>query len=124
VRILQRSSLERLHAGFRSYEVPLPGPFSPFQQFRLDGWMTMGIKDKRTRARTLTIYVDRASIREPLGIESESNIALVPVGRSGSVVWKALGPRAAAVESSLRTAMGEDGKGLSCLRSAAPVEAG
>jgi hypothetical protein len=100
--------LERLRKSFFYYEVPMPGPLGSFQRIRLDGWMKMGIRDERTRARTLTLYVDRASIREPLGIESESTIALVLVDRSGAVVWKALGPRSSAVEASLRTVMREN----------------
>jgi hypothetical protein len=75
----------------RTYELPVVGEMSPGQQRRLDGWMRQGITDPATRARTLTLYVDRAAFRASLGIPTERTIALLVVNPLGEVVWQGLG---------------------------------
>lgn len=86
--------LEKEYPDFRYYELPLVGNMNFIGRLSLDYWMRQGIPDKRTRARTLTLYQDRADFRQKLNIETEETIALVLLNGSGDVLWQALGPYA------------------------------
>jgi hypothetical protein len=53
--------------------------------------MRAGIPDPATRARTITLYLDKAGFRESLDIENEANIWLYLFDRSGQVLWRVEG---------------------------------
>lgn len=96
---------EREWAGVRVYELPVVGRMGPAEQRRLDGWMRWGIPDVATRARTLTLYVDRTAFRAALGIPTEDTVAVVAISRDGTVLWRGLGPYDPATARSLRDAV-------------------
>lgn len=97
--------LEATLPNFRYYEVPVVGQMGRFGQMQLDFWMRTGIPDRETRARTLTLYVDRAAFRRQLGIGDEAHIALLLLDRAGTIVWRGSGAYSAATAASLQEAL-------------------
>lgn len=99
-------SLEARVPGFTFYELPVVGQMNVAQQQLLDYWMRTGITDRGTRARTITLYIDRAAFRRQLGLPDEGAIALLLVRRDGQVQWQGAGPYSPRLDRELVAAVG------------------
>ncbi len=86
------NQLEKEFENFQYYELPVVGEMNWFGQKQLDFWMRTGIQDRKTRARTLTLYVNQSEFRQQVGIDTENTIALILLNREGKLLWQALGP--------------------------------
>jgi hypothetical protein len=90
--------------GFDYYEFPVIARIYGPTRWLVDGGMRAGIPDPEARARTVTLYVDKAGFRESLGLESEETVyALLVV--DGEVTWRAAGRPTADREADLRDAV-------------------
>ena len=53
--------------------------------------MRAGIPNDATRARTITLYLDKRAFRKALNIDNEQNIWVYLFDKSGNVLWCAEG---------------------------------
>jgi uncharacterized surface protein with fasciclin (FAS1) repeats len=79
------------YPGLRVYELPVLDQGWKLMQGWIDGGMRSGVRDPHARAHTITLYIDKQVIREPLAIDSENTIYAFLVDRHGNVHWKAEG---------------------------------
>lgn len=83
--------LEGAHPGFRVYELPtLSAEWGAAAGF-IDGGMRRGIRDPEARARTLTLYIDKAGFNRALALPSEDQVYALLVDAAGDVVWRGAG---------------------------------
>jgi hypothetical protein len=83
--------LAREHPELHYYEFPtLPRRGFIYRTFLNEG-MRAGIPDQATRARTITLYLDKRTFRKALGIENEQLMWLYLFDRSGNVLWRTEG---------------------------------
>lgn len=69
------------------YEFPtLPDSNFIYRTFLNEG-MRAGIPDKATRARTITLYIDKAKFRQALDIPNENSMWIYLFDQSGNVLW-------------------------------------
>jgi hypothetical protein len=73
------------------WELPTLSRSDGFFRGFIDGGMRRGIPDVRTRAATITLYIDKRAFNDALQITSESTISAVLVRPSGEVLWRAAG---------------------------------
>lgn len=99
--------LERRLPVVRAYELPVLRSMNRFNQWMIDQGMRSGIPDSATRARTITLYLDKQRFRQALGLPDEDHIYLLLVNRDGRVHWQARGPYSAEKASSLLAAVEE-----------------
>jgi hypothetical protein len=74
------------YSGLQYYELPTLG--SGYRLFRgfIDGGMRGGIPDIAARERTITLYLNKTSFRDALGLASEETIYALVVDAEGLVV--------------------------------------
>ena len=77
--------------GFRYYELPTIEKMNSMVRWFINGGMRRGIPDPAARARTITLYIDKAPFCEALNITDEKQIYAILVDRSGRVLWRAAG---------------------------------
>jgi hypothetical protein len=79
------AALAETRPGLRYYELPVIG--SGYALFRglIDGGMRSGIPDRAARARTITLYLDKAAFRDALGLPDEETIYALVLGPDGRV---------------------------------------
>lgn len=97
--------LENEIPGFRFYELPVVGRMNAVRRFMLDNGMRAGIPNKETRARVLTLYVDRDAFNDQLGITETDKITLLLVTRDGQIHWREIGPWSVEKEAGLEQAI-------------------
>lgn len=73
------------------YEFPTLPDRGVFYRTFLNEGMRAGIPNPTTRARTITLYLDKATFKKALDIASERNIWLYLFDRSGQVLWRVEG---------------------------------
>ena len=73
---------------FRYYEFPTLPRKGPIYRTFLNEGMRAGIPNDATRARTVTLYIDKRTFREVLDIDNEQNIWLYLFDKSGNVIWR------------------------------------
>jgi len=83
--------IQRSHAGFAYYELPVISRLNPIARWFIDNGMRGGIPDKAQRTRTITLYIDKAPFKNALAIPGEDRIYAVLVTKNGDVVWRADG---------------------------------
>ena len=93
--------------GLRYYELPVIRSMNPINQWLLDEGMRAGIPSRSTRARTITIYTDKARFRQALDLPNEDHIYLLLLDRQGQVLWRGQGPFRPEVARSLADAAGQ-----------------
>lgn len=77
--------------GLQYYEFPtLPRKGFFYRTFLNEG-MRAGIPDPATRARTITLYLDKAAFRDALDIQHERSMWVYLFDKSGEVLWRAEG---------------------------------
>ena len=85
------ADLETRFDGLRYYEVPTLSLRYRLGKAAIDGGMRGGIPDKSTRARTITVYIDKRRFRDALDIPDEDEIQVLLLDNSGEVIWRTLG---------------------------------
>ena len=85
-------ALTEAHPGLEWYELPTLSALPAFLQFFIDSGMRGGITGPDARARTITLYLDKAKFRAALGLGDEDAIYVLLVDREGNVLWAASGP--------------------------------
>ena len=83
--------LEEEHEGVRYYELPVIQRMNVLGRTFIDGGMRAGIPDRKARARTITLYVDKVAFRSALELPGEEDIYVLLVDREGEVLWRAQG---------------------------------
>jgi hypothetical protein len=90
--------------GIATWEIPtISGRWGPARRF-IDGGMASAITDRKTRARTVTVYGNTNRMTRALGLSDREQIAVVLCEPSGSVHWIGHGARSAAAAVALREA--------------------
>jgi hypothetical protein len=79
--------LEQKIPGLVFYELPVLDRLYSAAAGFIDGGMRGGIPDRRTREKTITLYIHKRPFFKALGIESEKEIHVLLVDRQGSVFW-------------------------------------
>jgi hypothetical protein len=95
----------------RVYEVPvLSAAYRPSRP-SIDGAMRDAVPDPAARARTITLYLDKAAFRSALGVPDDDQIHVRLIDRSGETHWRADGvfdaAKAAALDAALDAALVE-----------------
>ncbi len=84
--------LENIHPGLKYYELPTISRLNPFARWFINTGMRSGIKDPKSREKTITLYLDKESLRKALDIPDEDSIHVFLLDRQGNVVWRSEGP--------------------------------
>jgi hypothetical protein len=92
--------LKETHRDLEVYELPTLSKRTLLEQWLLDGWMRQGIPDQRTRATTITLYVNLREFANHLELPHLDSIFVVLVDRNGFVLHREAG--AFSHEKSLR----------------------
>lgn len=73
------------------YEIPFLN--EGYQLFRgiIDGGMRSGIKDKKDREATITVYDSKTKFMESLDIKDDKNIHVFVLNKQGNILWRAIG---------------------------------
>jgi hypothetical protein len=72
---------------FHYYEFPTLPSKGPIYRTFLNEGMRAGIPNEATRARTITLYLDKRAFRKALNIDNEQNIWVYLFDKSGNVLW-------------------------------------
>jgi hypothetical protein len=97
--------LERQFTGLVYYELPTLQSGGPLYRIFLNEGMRVGIPSPRTRARTITLYLDKIDFRAALQMPDEDHIYILVVDRQGREFFRARGPHSQAAEDALRQAL-------------------
>lgn len=84
--------LEKIHPELRYYELPTISRLNVVSRWFINAGMRSGIKDPKSRKKTVTLYLDKRAFREALGMEDEDNIYILLMDREGTVRWRSEGP--------------------------------
>ena len=82
------AALAQLHASLRYYELPVIDKLNRMARYFIDNGMRGGIPDKQQRARTITLYIDKAPFNAALAITSEDQIHILLIDKTGKVLWR------------------------------------
>ncbi len=85
------AQVERRVPVVRAYELPVLRSMNRLNQWMIDSGMRGGIPDPATRARTITLYLDKERFRQALGLPDENHIYVLLMDRSGQVHWQTQG---------------------------------
>ncbi len=96
---------EEFDPGFRYYELPTIQSPNRLLRWIIDTGMRRGIPDPKARARTITLYIDKAPFLKALGIADEKRIYCFLVDRTGRVLWRTEGVFEESKGLSLRDAL-------------------
>jgi hypothetical protein len=96
---------EEVDPSFRYYELPTIQSPNRLLRWIIDTGMRRGIPDPKARARTITLYIDKAPFLKALGITDEKRIYCFLVDRTGRVLWRAEGVFEESKGLSLRDAL-------------------
>jgi len=89
------------------YELPVIRRMNRLSRFMLDTAMRRGIPDTYARENTITLYLDKQEFRTAVGIESEDQIEVMLVDRTGRVLWRRTGLCGAEGRTALERAVAE-----------------
>jgi hypothetical protein len=96
---------------FDYYELPTIRKMNFVARRIIDGGMRGGIPSRDTRARTVTLYIDKTPFKDSLGITTESTLYLYLVDRQGTILWEESGEisdeKATSLEEALAQALNE-----------------
>ena len=96
---------EEVDPNFRYYELPTIQSPNRLLRWIIDTGMRRGIPDPKARARTITLYIDKAPFLKALGITDEKRIYCFLVDRTGRVLWRTEGVFEESKGLSLRDAL-------------------
>jgi len=83
--------LEQAYEGVRYYELPVIQRINVLGRTFINEGMRAGIPNPKARARTITLYVDKAAFRQALELPHEEDIYVLLVDRQGNVLWRTEG---------------------------------
>ena len=89
-------------AGFEFYEFPTIRRLNFLARTFINEGMRAGIGDDDTRARTITLYLDKEPLKRSLQIDSEDDIWIFLFDRQGRAMWRARGAYTPEKGSALR----------------------
>ena len=84
-------NLEQTYPGVRFYELPVIYKMNFLSQTFLNEGMRAGIPNPATRAKTITLYLDKSKFRRALAIPDEDAIVIMVIDRSGNIIWRSAG---------------------------------
>jgi hypothetical protein len=84
-------TLVSTHPQIQFYELPTLKQYNFVSQWLIDSGMSGGIRDREMRARTITLYIDKAEFNEALSIPTEETIYLFLVDCDGNILWRDTG---------------------------------
>lgn len=87
------------------YELPTLPRSNSFYKLFLNEGMRAGIPSPKTRARTVTLYLDKGEFRAALGMPDEDHIYILLIDRQGEELFRARGAYSRESEGSLRQAI-------------------
>ena len=92
------------------YELPTIREMNRLYRFFINSGMRSGIPSEETRGRTITLYIDKESFDNALGIRDEEDIYVYLVKRSGQILWQGKGQyteeKGKLLDAALQTATG------------------
>ena len=91
--------------GLHYYEFPTLPRKGPIYRTFLNEGMRAGIPNKATRARTITLYLDKSAFRKALDIENEQNMWVYLFDKSGEMLWRTAGRFSQEKGTALRDAL-------------------
>lgn len=100
-------SLIQSYAGLRYYELPTIKKMNWVMRSIINRGMRSGIPDKEARKATITLYMNKDKLKQPLGLPHEDTIYVLLVDAAGKVVWRVEGARTGAKEADLRAAIAD-----------------
>jgi hypothetical protein len=83
--------LETEFPGLYYYELPTIHSMNFLAKTFINEGMRAGIPNPKSRQRTVTLYLDKASFRQVLEIEGEDTIIILLVDKDGEVLWRSEG---------------------------------
>jgi hypothetical protein len=83
--------LENIYPELRYYELPTISRMNPFVRWFINTGMRSGIKDPKSRRKTITLYLDKAAFCRSLGITREDIIFILLVDKTGKILWRSEG---------------------------------
>ena len=89
------------------YEFPTLSRGNPVYRTFLNEGMRAGIPSEATRARTITLYLEKAAFRKALEIPNENSVWIYLFNRAGEVLWRIEGGFTPAKGAALRAALAE-----------------
>ncbi|MFW9963522.1 MAG: hypothetical protein ACFFCX_08165 [Candidatus Sifarchaeia archaeon] len=100
-------SLIEIHESLDYYELPTIRKMNVLYRRFIDGGMRSGITSRDTRARTITLYIDKDPFKESLDIVTEETIYLYLIDKEGKILWEAQGGLSEEKAKSLEIALGD-----------------
>ncbi len=79
------------HPGTDYYELPTIKKMIGLMKWTINKGMSGGIADKSAREHTITLYTDKASLKQSLAITDESVITILLVDKEGKIYWRETG---------------------------------
>lgn len=95
------------YPGLQYYEFPTLSRRGFIYRTFLNEGMRAGIPSEATRARTITLYLDKSAFRRALDIENEQNMWLYLFDKSGVVLWRTAGSFTLEKGEALRIALNQ-----------------
>jgi hypothetical protein len=83
--------IQKSHPGLEYYELPTIKRMGALMRWFIDNGMRGGIPDKKQRARTITLYIDKEPFKKALNIPSEDTIYALLLDKAGQVIWRESG---------------------------------
>lgn len=97
--------LAQEHPALAYYEFPTLPRRGPVYRTFLNEGMRAGIPNEATRARTITLYLDKSAFKRALAIDSEQQMWLYLFDSSGNVLWRTSGSLTEEKSAALRAAI-------------------
>ncbi len=89
------------------YELPTIKRMNALTRWFIDNGMRSGIPGEKQRARTVTLYIDKAPFKKALNIASEDRIHALLLDKAGTVIWRESGPYSPDKGTSLQSFLNE-----------------
>lgn len=99
--------LEKTLLGFHYYEFPVVYQMGRLGRTFLNEGMRAGIPNPATRARTITLYLDKTPFRQALEIPDENTIWAYLFAKDGDVLWRLSGNYTEEKGAELETAVSQ-----------------
>lgn len=94
--------------GLQYYEFPTLPRRGFFYRTFLNEGMRAGIPDPATRARTITLYLNKGAFRQTLEINNERSMWVYLFNQAGDVLWRTEGKFSEEIGRSLREYLGQN----------------
>lgn len=98
--------LEQQYVNVLYYELPTIQSLNSFSRMFINEGMRAGIRNPKTRERTITLYLNKADFRAKLGMADEDHIYILVIDQKGKEFFRARGPYSREAEIALRQLLG------------------